>query len=380
MKILILAIAALAVIVGSAFFIGSNSTSLIEVAPANVLEDTGEKPWIEVISGKVFEFDQNGKLVRELKTGDTIEEKRVLDAGTGTLANIYFGDGSVLKIDSETKIEIWNGMFEKESGKLSVKIQLVLGRIYSQIKNLATVDSEWQVETPNAIAAVRGTAFGVEFSKGKSTVIVVENKVEVAAKDLATNKIIESSKTIVKEKELVTLLDKDIPQIINERKTLKIEKVGDEMLNRVWIKRSIKTEKPVETLKVEEVKNINTQKPETAAPKEIKITSQTPLEKILEGENIKLEVILILSDGSEKKVTTEVSWQTLGGIGTVSRDGNFSAKLDSSVSEFGSAFGNIIGIWKDPATGNELLGKTPIFKVDAQILKEEINDSLEPRG
>jgi alpha-mannosidase len=102
------------------------------------------------------------------------------------------------------------------------------------------------------------------------------------------------------------------------------------------------------------------------SPKELKIISEEQLEKIAEGENIKFDAVLVLSNGSEKVVTSEVEWQILGGIGTISKDGAFTSKLDISVLEFRSAFGNVIGIWKDQVTSKEFLGKTAIFKVDAK--------------
>src|SRR3989338_8679482 len=157
MKILILAIVVLAGIIGSAFFFGGNSYTASLENPStsdSIASISGEKVWIEVLKEKVFEFDDKGKLIKELKTGDTLEEGRIVDAGTGALANIYFPDGSILKLDSETKIQIQKSEFQKTSGKLSVKIILTLGRVWSQVKSLAGNDSEWQIETPNAVAAV----------------------------------------------------------------------------------------------------------------------------------------------------------------------------------------------------------------------------------
>ena len=390
MKILILAMIVLAAVVGSAFFLGESSptppskNSALGSATGAV---PGEKAWIEILKEKVFEFDDKGKLIKELKTGDTLQEGRIIDAGTGALANIYFPDGSTLRLEPETKIQIQKSEFQKTSGKLVVKIGLTLGRAWSQIKNLATDDSEWQIETPNAVAAVRGTSFGVEFTKGKSTILVLENKVLVAAKDTITNNIIESSKTIVSEKEFVVIDEKDIPKIKTEKRTLKIEKADSDLLNRVWIKRAVETLKRTETIKVNETQkveelrtNIETRTTESITPRELKIVNKMSLEKIIEGESIKFEALLILSDGSQKTVTNEVLWQVLGGIGSMEKDGTFLPKLDQSVSEFGSTFGNIIGIWKDKTSGKEILGKTPIFKVDGRIIEENIQDSLEPRG
>ncbi|HEY4521523.1 MAG TPA: FecR family protein [Candidatus Paceibacterota bacterium] len=403
MKILILAIVVLAGIIGSAFFFGGNSYTASLENPStsdSIASISGEKVWIEVLKEKVFEFDDKGKLIKELKTGDTLEEGRIVDAGTGALANIYFPDGSILKLDSETKIQIQKSEFQKTSGKLSVKIILTLGRVWSQVKSLAGNDSEWQIETPNAVAAVRGTGFGVEFTKGKSMILVLENKVLVSAKDTATNNIIASSETIVSEKEFVSVDEKDLPKIKTEKRTLKIEKADSDFLNRAWIKRALEEQKKeteirkieeanknketeeaqkenikIETPKIETGTRINTNNGET-----LKIINRAPLEKVFEGESIKFEAILILNSGSEKNVTNEVLWQVLGGIGRIEKDGTFLPKLDQSVSEFGSAFGNIIGIWKDKTSGKEILGKTPIFKVEGAIIEENIENSLEPRG
>lgn len=370
MRILILAIVALATIIGVAFFLGSEPTTLQENAKnAEAMSSTNsEKSWIEILSGKVFEFDKNGKLIRELKTGDIVGEERILDAGTGALASIYFGDGSILKIDSETKIEIQKNEFKKTNGKLVEKVWLSLGRVWSQIKNLNTADSEWQIETPNATAAAHGTSFGVEFTKRKSIVIVSENKVLVTAKDSETGEKIESSKTALSENEFVAIDEKDLPKIKAEKRTLKTEKVGSELLNRAWIKRAMEA-----TPARKEVKN-------TTSPIELKITNEVSLEKIFEGESIKFDAVLVLSNGSEKTVSSEVTWQVLGGIGTIAKDGTFLPKLDVSVSEFGSAFGTIVAIWKDITTSKELLGKTPIFKVETRVIEEKIQNSLEPRG
>lgn len=228
MRILILAIVALVAIVGSAFFLGTPSTTVPpETLSANIISAPNKNIWIEITRGNVFEFDKNGKLIRELKTGDVLEEKRTVDASNSASANIHFPDGSILKIGSE--------------------------------------------------------------------------KIEVPKTAQTTSQI--------------------TPEI------------------------------------------------STANPKElkIKIANGILLEKVTEGEKVKFEAILILSDDSEKIVTSEAVWQVLGGIGSIQKDGTFLPKLDPSVSEFGNAFGSIIAIWKDTRNNKEFLGKTSIFKVGSQL-------------
>ena len=234
MKILILAISVLTAIVGFAFFLGAPSPTIPpETMSANITNVPSEKQWIEIVKGKVFELDKNGKLIRELKTGDTLKEKRIVDASNSASANIHFPDGSILIISSE-KVEV-----------------------------------PQTVQTP--------------------------------------------------------------PKTTQENPTADLKEIR------------------------------------------IKTTNNVLLKKISEGENIKFEAVLIFNDNSEKNVTNETMWQVLGGIGTIEKDGTFLSKLDPSVTEFGSAFGNIVGIWKNKTSDKEILGKTPIFKVEARTMEEKIN-------
>ncbi len=250
----------LILIAGGAWYVNGISTSL----PAASAE--GSKPWVEIISGKAFESNSGTRpSLRELKTGDEIEAGSVIDVREGGRANVYFFDGSVLRIDSGTTITISEASFDESSHTMVVKISLSIGRVWSKIVGLATPDSQWEVRTSDAVATVRGTAFGMMREKGKSSVIGSQHAVEVHPIDPKTLEIIADAKVIVEPDKMVTIEEKDIPAIKEGRKAMIVQAMTEAMKSQEWVqefrKRDEALENVMETMreKVSDAKEFRTE-------------------------------------------------------------------------------------------------------------------------
>ena len=79
-------------------------------------------------------------------------------------ADIYFSDGSVSHLDSNSTLKIKAAeVRENNANSIITKIKLFLskGRIWSKVARLAE-KSEFSIETTTAIAGVRGTEFGID--------------------------------------------------------------------------------------------------------------------------------------------------------------------------------------------------------------------------
>src|SRR3989344_1994972 len=192
-KLGLLVVAVVAILIGAGF--KANKPVL-----RSELELT--KPWIEVAVQGVFELAEDQKTEkRELFTGDELENGAVVGVREGALANIYFPDGSVARLDSGTRLVVESGDFDEKSDKLNVRLNLLWGRVWSKVITVLTPESVWEVKTTNAVAVVRGTAFGVEYiEEGKSNVVGYENKVEVKLIDPETKKIMPAVAMIVEAK------------------------------------------------------------------------------------------------------------------------------------------------------------------------------------
>lgn len=194
-------------------------------------------PWVEVLSSLVSK--KTGEEWLELISGDQLKNGDIVKTDSSGLANIYLPDGSVIRLDSDSQILISEADYEVDSKTLKLKIKLIAGRVWSKIFELATNESYWEVETANAVAAVRGTAFGVEYENDETVVIGWENTVEVEAVDIysgrklgiatvSANKILRINETIARmsagERDVLSSLVEDLPLDVQ---------------NLEWVKRSI---------------------------------------------------------------------------------------------------------------------------------------------
>lgn len=184
MKILISAIVSVALVAVGGFFLTrylSSEEAMVRAAGLN--------PWMEVIAPPVFELDPAGDAqIRQLATGDELRAGAVVETRDTGSANLYFPDGSLMRIDSKTRFTLKSAQFNPDDQTLRVRIALAAGRVWSKIIGLATPTSLWEVRTSNAVATTRGTAFAVEYKDGVSRVIGSEKHVLVTALDPQTQK------------------------------------------------------------------------------------------------------------------------------------------------------------------------------------------------
>jgi hypothetical protein len=110
-----------------------------------------------------------------LQEGDAVETRQ----GTATL---QFVDDSKLFINAHTQVNIQT-LLHTHNKTVQTKINLAKGRVRALVKKISSEGGYYQVVTPAAVAAVRGTEFRVEMSDGATPVMiteVVKGKVKVA--------------------------------------------------------------------------------------------------------------------------------------------------------------------------------------------------------
>lgn len=376
------------------------------------------KPWIEVIKPSIFIVKPDGKAGDTLQTGDEIENGTTIQADRKGLAAIHFPDGSILRIDAESKLTIEETIFEQDGEKLFVKIKHGGGRVWSKILSLVTPDSTWEVKTTNAVATVRGTAFGFAFIGGRSRILGSENTTKVDIVDPKTGAIVPGTNITLGIDKFIEIRDEDARKAAVNPKIIAARDAPAEVLQQEWVQRykredrdynqkfddlkresgldgatlrklwreTIYKEFEADILKRRQEKEGGTEttktptatpaprnttnSPKTAdEPKSLEIAAKGSLNQVTEGDQILFEAVLIYTDGTKKNITAEVSWQVIGPVGRIVKAGVFEAKLDESIAELGEASGTIIATWQDKKSGENFLGKTPIFKVSAKVVE-----------
>ena len=127
------------------------------------------------------ETSMDGESWEEIESEAVVEMGAWLLTGEETRAAVVFADGSVMKLDSQTQVQIRNVEFDGQ--KLSADVFQLFGNTWHRVRKLLDAHNDYSVETPTTVATVRGTVFSVGVEQGLTEVVVVESQVEVGLID-----------------------------------------------------------------------------------------------------------------------------------------------------------------------------------------------------
>ena len=210
-----LIVGGLVLILGVGYYVLKNSPAGSQLVP----EASAASLWVEVISSNASFFDKDG-VSRELHSGDEIAPGATIISDTKGRVVIHLPDGSVLRLDEDSKLTLDKAQFNSKNEGLIVEATLITGRVWSKVVALVTPESSWEVKTSNAVATVRGTSFGVGYKDGKSRIVGKEDKIKIAVIDPKTQKIIEGAEREVDSGKFIEIKNDDISAILAQPETL----------------------------------------------------------------------------------------------------------------------------------------------------------------
>jgi prepilin-type processing-associated H-X9-DG protein len=103
----------------------------------------------------------------ELGVGDTIT------TGNNGSANLTFFDGSVMEIKANSQILV-NELSTASTGSTAVSLKETVGSTINRIGKLVDSSSKYEVDTPAAVAVVRGTVFDLLVQQNGDTTVKAE--------------------------------------------------------------------------------------------------------------------------------------------------------------------------------------------------------------
>lgn len=103
----------------------------------------------------------------ELTAGDTIT------TGDNGSANLTFFDGSIMEIKANSEIQV-NELSTASTGSTTVSLKETVGSTINRVAKLVDSSSRYEVDTPAAVAAVRGTIFDLLVQQNGDTTVKSE--------------------------------------------------------------------------------------------------------------------------------------------------------------------------------------------------------------
>ncbi|MFH0977377.1 MAG: FecR domain-containing protein [Spirochaetota bacterium] len=139
---------------------------------------------VNFISGNVKLIDPKGSS-RNAAIGDEITQGMKIETiGQKSFADIYIGD-YIIKVLGDTVVDIKKLSEDLKDGNKDVKFTVEKGRLFSRITEKLAKNDKYEVSTPTATAAVRGTEFLVSEDKGKANVACLSGLVSVLNNSLS---------------------------------------------------------------------------------------------------------------------------------------------------------------------------------------------------
>jgi ferric-dicitrate binding protein FerR (iron transport regulator) len=102
--------------------------------------------------------------------GMLLYQNDAIKTGDNTSASIILFESSILRLDSNTEVTLKEVLQQAEA--TSVKIQQDGGRTWNTISKISGIDT-YEVQTPVAVASVRGTSFCVQVQANGKTIVGV---------------------------------------------------------------------------------------------------------------------------------------------------------------------------------------------------------------
>jgi hypothetical protein len=141
--------------------------SIIKI-PKSWLIDHPTTALVIAVEGSVLVTHQDSQLEEPLKVGDLLSHQDIVRSMQGT-AMIKFADDSRLLLKANSTIRMASLQFYDPSQLVNTRVELLKGRVKAQVEKLSNKNSRYEISTPAAVAAVRGTEFRVSRSENPIT-------------------------------------------------------------------------------------------------------------------------------------------------------------------------------------------------------------------
>jgi len=144
---------------------------------------SGEKARITAMVGSVEVRSGESATWRKARVGMPVVSGWDIRTYLESTAEITFESGTVVKVGENTVLTISRLMNNQEAGVEKSTIKVASGKVWGNVKKLAGSRSEFDFETPTAVASIRGTRLGVFVEHERTQVDVYEGIVLVRKKD-----------------------------------------------------------------------------------------------------------------------------------------------------------------------------------------------------
>jgi len=181
----------------------------IMVCMMSLLLQAQTRARITQLVGKVEVRTANASSWREARIDMPVSEKHDIRTYVESEAELTFETGTKLKIGENSLVTLSRLTADSSSGSTKSTVKVGTGAIWANVKKLTESRSEFDFETPTAVASIRGTNLGIRVDKKSTMVDVFEGLVAVRKKGSrkSVNVAANTRAVVDREKNTIEVMD-----------------------------------------------------------------------------------------------------------------------------------------------------------------------------
>lgn len=160
--------------------------SIIRI-PKTWLKNHSTTALVIAVEGQVNVVRKGNQDQKSLVVGDLLSQEDVVQALNGT-AMIKFADESRLLLKANSTIRMASLQFYDASQLVNTRVELLKGRVKALVEKISNKNSRYEIATPAAVAAVRGTEFRVANEKDGNGNTVMKTELLTGALAIISDK------------------------------------------------------------------------------------------------------------------------------------------------------------------------------------------------
>jgi len=110
---------------------------------------------------------------QDLRQGSRVQQGDLVETGDDARLELRLPDASALRLGPRARLALAAAHFEQGPARRQLSVKLFFGKVWAKVTSVAGGDQRFQIETENAVAGVRGTAFRVDAHEDRSVLVRV---------------------------------------------------------------------------------------------------------------------------------------------------------------------------------------------------------------
>jgi hypothetical protein len=140
----------------------------------------GESATVSLLEGDVWLKKEGKGPEQPIEKGRRVFAGDVVRTGDGSRLELELPEGSFLRFDENTSFTVMASAYQQAEESRDIRIRMILGKAWARVSRLFKGRGRFALETPTAVAGVRGTTYRLNLEKDRSAVVkVYDGEVEV---------------------------------------------------------------------------------------------------------------------------------------------------------------------------------------------------------